>query len=85
MEVLKILGIIIIIILLIVVTLLIASMINHKNQLRKEAKEFLPPGSMVEVDNKKMHVYAEGEGDVTLVFMAGHVLVIQHWILNPCG
>ncbi len=27
---------------------------------------------MVEVDNKKMHVYAEGEGDITLVFMAGH-------------
>jgi hypothetical protein len=47
-------------------------MINHNNQLRKEAKEYLPPGRIVEVNDKKLHVYTEGEGDITLVFMAGH-------------
>lgn len=72
MKALKILGIIIIIILVFVLVLLIASLINHSNQLRKEAQEYPPPGSMVEVKNKKMHIYAEGEGDITLVFMAGH-------------
>ncbi|MFO7882755.1 MAG: alpha/beta hydrolase [Kosmotogaceae bacterium] len=72
MKILKIMGIIIVIILVVVTILLIASFINHKNQLRKEAKEYPPPGSMVEVNNKNMHVYAEGEGDTTLVFMAGH-------------
>lgn len=72
MKILKVLGIIIVIILVIAVILLIASLVNHKNQLRKEAKEYLPPGSMVEVNNKNIHVYAEGEGKNTLVFMAGH-------------
>ncbi|MDW7729349.1 MAG: alpha/beta hydrolase [Bacillota bacterium] len=72
MKALNILGIIIITILVILIILLIASMINHKNQLRKEAKEYQPPGSMVEVNKKIMHVYAEGEGDITLLFMAGH-------------
>ena len=72
MKALKIFGIIFIIILVVVAILLIAAFINHKNQLRKEAREHLPPGSMVEVNNKKMHVYAEGEGDTTLIFMAGH-------------
>ncbi len=72
MKVLKILGIIIIIILVVVAILLIASMVNHKNQLRKESQAYLPPGRMVEVNNKLMHVYTEGTGDMTLVFMAGH-------------
>ncbi|MDW7740641.1 MAG: alpha/beta hydrolase [Bacillota bacterium] len=72
MTALKILGIIISIILVIVGVLLIVSYINHNNQLRKEAKEYPPPGNVVEINKKKMHVYAEGEGEITLVFLAGH-------------
>ena len=69
---LKILGITITIIMFIGVISVFALMINHNNQLRQEAKEYLPPGRIVEVNDKKLHVYTEGEGDITLVFMAGH-------------
>lgn len=72
MKILKILGIVIIAILALVAIILIAFWINHNYQLRKEAKIFLPPGTMVEVNEKKLHVYAEGDGNTTLVFMAGH-------------
>ncbi|NSW51342.1 MAG: alpha/beta hydrolase [Anaerolineae bacterium] len=69
---LKIPGTIIIILLFIPVVLFFALLINHTNQLREEAKEYLPPGRIVEVNDKKFHIYTEGEGDITLVFMAGH-------------
>lgn len=69
---LKILGVIIIIILFIAVIIIFALMINHNNQLEEEAKEYSPPGKIIEVNDKKLHLYTEGEGDVTLVFMAGH-------------
>ncbi len=72
MKILKILGIVIIAILALVAIILIAFWINHNYQLRKEAKIFLPPGTMVEVNEKKLHVYVEGDGNTTLVFMAGH-------------
>lgn len=32
---------------------------------------FVPNGQMVEVNGYNMHVYVEGEGDTTLVFMSG--------------
>lgn len=70
--ILKILGITILLISFIVSIIVCALMINHNNRLRKEAKEYLPPGRIVEVNDKKLHVYTEGEGDITLVFMAGH-------------
>ncbi|UNC93206.1 alpha/beta fold hydrolase [Candidatus Contubernalis alkaliaceticus] len=69
---LRILGIIIMIILFIAVIIVFALKINHNNQLREEAQEYLPPGRIVEVNDKKLHVYTEGEGDITIVFMAGH-------------
>ena len=72
MKIFKMIGIIFLIIFAIIAVLLIASAINHNNKLRKEARKFLPPGSMVEVNDKKLHVYREGEGDIPLVFMAGH-------------
>ncbi|MGM0396104.1 MAG: alpha/beta fold hydrolase [Bacillota bacterium] len=65
-------GIVLSSIFVIVAILLFASTINHKNQLQIEAKEYLPLGSMVEVNDKRMHVYASGECETTLVFMAGH-------------
>ena len=72
MKIFKILGIILLVICAIVVILMSASTINHKYQLRKEAKAYPPPGKLVEVNNRKMHVYGDGQGDITLVFMAGH-------------
>lgn len=47
------------------------SYINHKIQLKKEDKLFVPTGKMVEVNKHKMHVYATGQGMATLVFMSG--------------
>lgn len=45
--------------------------INNQVQLKKEARILVPPGKIVEVNGHKMHVYAEGKGDATCVFMAG--------------
>lgn len=47
------------------------SYINHQIQLSKEEKRFTPIGKMVEVNDHKMHVYIEGKGEETLVFMSG--------------
>lgn len=72
MRVLKVLGIVLIILLVVIILLLIASNINHKNQLKKEAQEYPPPGSLVVINGKKLHVFTKGEGDITMIFMAGH-------------
>lgn len=72
MKVLKILGIIILVPFVVIAVLLIASTINHNLQLVKEAKEHQPSGSMVDINGNKLHVYTEGEGELTLVFMSGH-------------
>lgn len=72
MKVLKMFGIVILILAAAVAIFLIASTINHRRQLRQEAKAYMPPGTMVDVNGKHLHVYAEGEGDLTLVFMSGH-------------
>jgi pimeloyl-ACP methyl ester carboxylesterase len=45
---------------------------NHIYQLKSEAKKYPPPGKLVQVDDNRMHVYSEGQGENTLVFMAGH-------------
>ncbi len=72
MKIFKILGIMLLVICAIVVILMIVSTVNHKYHLRKETKEYPPPGKLVEVNNHKMHVYGDGQGEITLVFMAGH-------------
>ncbi len=54
------------------IAILAVSRVNHVKILRKEATEYPPPGNMIEVNGKKLHVYAEGHADTTLVFMAGH-------------
>lgn len=54
-----------------VVVLLLLSVLYHKYQLKNDAKKYPPPGKLVQVNNNKMHVYSEGEGNLTLVFMAG--------------
>ena len=55
----------------IIILFIIVSYINHKINLSREDELFVPNGQMVEVNGHSMHVYAEGEGDISLVFMSG--------------
>lgn len=58
--------------LVIIICLLIALIyINHKINLSKEDKKFIPMGQMVNVNGHSMHIYTEGKGKVPLVFMSG--------------
>lgn len=45
--------------------------INNGIHLKKEAGIIKPPGKIVQVNGHGMHVYAEGEGDLTCVFLSG--------------
>lgn len=45
--------------------------LNHRIQLAREDSLLVPPGQMVEVNGHRMHVYAEGSGEQTLVFLSG--------------
>lgn len=54
-----------------VILILIAATINQSVRLPIEAKKYPAPGKMVEVNGHKMHVFAQGKGSVTLVFMSG--------------
>ena len=58
----------------VLVVLLVAAglMVYHNKALREEAALYPPPGQLVQVNNRMVHVYGEGQGEVTLVFMAGH-------------
>ncbi|MDQ0173511.1 alpha/beta fold hydrolase [Paenibacillus tundrae] len=47
------------------------SFTNHRIQLKQESALLVPPGTMVNVNNHQMHVYTEGTGSRTLVFMSG--------------
>lgn len=51
--------------------LLLACYVNHRLRLAKEETLLAPPGTMVEVAGKQMHVYTEGSGAETLVFLSG--------------
>lgn len=55
----------------IIAIVLVGSFVNHRVRLLKEDSLIMPPGTMVSVDGHSMHVYTEGEGKTTLVFMAG--------------
>jgi hypothetical protein len=71
MKILKIFGKVVLFGGGLVVVLLLLSTLYHTYKLRNEAKEYPPPGEFIQVNNNKMHVYTEGQGDLTLVFMAG--------------
>ena len=64
-------GRVILIIIIILVILLLLIYINHRIHLTKESALRTPLGQIVEVDGHNMSVYIEGEGETTLVFMAG--------------
>lgn len=55
-------------ILLLIIT---TSYIIHQIQLAQEDKLFTPTGKKVEINGHQMHVYVEGNGEETLVFMSG--------------
>jgi pimeloyl-ACP methyl ester carboxylesterase len=48
-----------------------ASAIHHGVRLAQEEADFPPPGQMVTVNGHRLHVYSEGSGEPTLVFLAG--------------
>lgn len=43
----------------------------HRISLQIERRKFPPIGKLVEVNGHQMHVYSEGEGGETLVFLSG--------------
>ncbi len=46
---------------------------EHNQLIQEEKAAYPPPGVMVDIDNdgNEQHVYSEGEGEVTLVFLSG--------------
>ena len=62
---------VIFILVIVIIVILVAIYINHRIQLNKEEELRTPLGELVEVDGHKMSVYAEGNGDKTIVFMSG--------------
>ncbi|NMA50196.1 MAG: alpha/beta hydrolase [Tissierellia bacterium] len=65
------LGVIIGIVVAVIIIFILISYINHQVHLFKEDELFVPNGQIVEVNGHNIHVYTEGEGDTTLVFMSG--------------
>lgn len=62
---------VILIILAIVILSILAIYINHRIHLANEAELLSPIGKMAAVDGNNMSVYAEGDSEITLVFMSG--------------
>jgi len=62
----------IIVVLLIPVVLFGFVMINHQVRLSSEHTALKPMGKMVSVNEHDMHVFTEGTGDATLVFLSGY-------------
>ena len=54
-----------------VILFLLACYVNHRISLGREAGLLAPPGVLVDVGGKRMHVYTEGSGERTLVFLSG--------------
>lgn len=50
---------------------LLGSWIYHSSKIAHEKKENPPIGEIVEVNGHDMHVYTEGQGDQTIVFLSG--------------
>lgn len=54
-----------------ILLVLVICYINHRIQLKREESIYNHIGQQVDVNGHKMNVYIEGQGDKTLVFMAG--------------
>ena len=57
--------------LLLLILVVGGSWIYHSIIMKKEIASTPPPGIMVEVDGHAMHIYAEGDGEQTIVFLSG--------------
>lgn len=68
---LKRVGVVLGAIVLLILGIIAISFINHKIQLSKEEALFIPSGQIVQVSGHDMHLYTEGAGAETLVFMSG--------------
>lgn len=62
---------VILIIFAIIVLLVIITFVRHKICSSNEKDLLTPLGDLVEVNGHNMSIYAEGDGDTTLVFMSG--------------
>lgn len=49
----------------------LSSYFEHRQLIAEEKEKYPAPGQMVEINGTKLHVYAEGKGEQTLVFMSG--------------
>ena len=65
------------------IVFLLALFIYNRAMLIKEKPLHEPLGQMVEVDGYNMNVYTEGEGERTLVFMAGSAIVSPIFEYKP--
>ncbi len=56
-----------------IIFVVVSSYIDHRKLIKQEKKAYPAPGVLVDVNDNgnKLHVYTEGEGSETLVFMSG--------------
>ncbi|MTI96690.1 MAG: alpha/beta hydrolase [Firmicutes bacterium] len=58
-------------IVLVLLVLLLTSTVIHHLLRKREEKKNPSPGKMLTIDESKMHIYGQGEGEPTLVFSCG--------------
>ncbi len=63
--------IIVLSIIILFVVIISGSLVYHSTVLKKEITSTPAPGVLVDVDDHQMHVYAEGDGVRTIVFLSG--------------
>jgi len=67
----KIIIIVPIILIALVSFIVLSSYLEHRELIAEEKAKYPAPGKLVSVDETNIHVYAEGQGKQTLVFMSG--------------
>lgn len=68
---------------LIIFSLLGFIIINHYVRLRSEYKFLKPIGEMISVNDHNMHVFVEGSGETTLVFLSGYGTLVPCYDFAP--
>jgi len=56
---------------LMVITFITAGIIYENSAEYLDSKKYSPPGEIIEINDHKMHIYAEGTGNTTVVFASG--------------
>ncbi len=64
-------DIVLLILVMVFITFILISYASHKLQFSKDGGMFVATGQLVEIDGRIIHVYSEGDGKETLVFMSG--------------